>query len=860
MDASSGYNESFIFSPSSRSADPIPAPDKDDEGGAFFDASQGDEPEEQWRAPTAVGGQSFLAVPAEDPLVRHTEHSNAGSDIGSGFTVDEVDVPDVTGGHLQVGKVPENAILPGLTPAEEKPSGAEESLSTVGNDMVVSQNVHEVESADALTHADEPSACAFGQTGRVIQLAGTSKVVAPAASAVAAGELLPARSHISEEPTATEGLAGFTAAAGPDDTTRNASSDPAQFTGSGAASVSADGPVLVAPVSTGPSADEAADVEKQALADSTGRVVTSSIEEASEDVLAGGVRATESAALESSSPIGEEQQQSAAATGATAPASAAGSACAAEDMSASHSDISNSVYERWSSSFASVDVADIEEAVGSVHSVRQQLQQEVVSLRSLLSAVEAAESDAVTAEGAVGSAGQADLAEADRIASDLRWFRDVLERRAAELWGESSMLSDEAAALRRGLGQLRGRFEAVKARLGDARTELEARMERAEERMRDARGRREAVEAMAEKTKAEAQGEMEQALADERRIEERERECGELARQLEARRVDVDALVGQLASLEVQVEEIVGRGKGSEEGVEGDGVIVHAPVGMTASGVGFSNEEGGVGDDEPGNGQSGGDARTGMGAVGMKQRQQESSNLEGLEATQDESTADVADATAAEGIPQPAASSSASQQQIGAPSLVQVPASPSPSEAISDIDSVGLRGLEDLRQLDATSASTHSDITDMYASAASIQPATAATVASLLDEGGVAGDGGVASAGAEGHEVQREYCHVDAESEDRFDAHMRMMTELMMQGGDGTDPNPHGGNHGAPAHAFAVQHRDPPSLNGSAVMEVVDEDGWGVVIDAAHAMSASNISGHSSFSVNAGSSPRAIGE
>ena len=363
MDASSGYNESFIFSPSSRSADPIPAPDKDDEGGAFFDASQGEEPEEQWRAPTAVGGQSFLAVPAEDPLVRHTEHSNAGSDIGSGFTVDEVDVPDVTGGHLQVGKVPENAILPGLTPAEEKPSGAEESLSTVGNDMVVSQNVHEVESADALTHADEPSACAFGQTGRVIQLAGTSKVVAPAASAVAAGELLPARSHISEEPTATEGLAGFTAAAGPDDTTRNASSDPAQFTGSGAASLAADGLVPVAPVSTGPSTDEAADVEKQALADSADGVVTSRTEEVSEDVLAG-IRATESAALESSSPIGEEQQQSAAATGATAPASAAGSACAAEDMSASHSDISNSVYERWSSSFASVDVADIEEAVG----------------------------------------------------------------------------------------------------------------------------------------------------------------------------------------------------------------------------------------------------------------------------------------------------------------------------------------------------------------------------------------------------------------------------------------------------------------------------------------------------------------
>ncbi|CAI5457508.1 unnamed protein product [Closterium sp. Yama58-4] len=234
-----------------------------------------------------------------------------------------------------------------------------------------------------------------------------------------------------------------------------------------------------------------------------------------------------------------------------------------------HVDVPESLVNSWSRSFVEVEVSTIAHHVASTQDAKSRLDAQLASVQGLLAEVERAEQQAVAAESALSHAGEADVAEAENVLRHVVRSQQALEIRAAQVFGHRAQLQEDSKGLKARVEAIQGQFAEVERQVDEFRVVLEGRLERAKERICELERRRREREEAGKRKLEGAEREMGRVLGEVPGLERQERACAELADALVARHHEADVLEGQLAVLREDLAALV-RGVGRLPGLPGE--------------------------------------------------------------------------------------------------------------------------------------------------------------------------------------------------------------------------------------------------------------------------------------------------
>ncbi|CAI5962943.1 unnamed protein product [Closterium sp. NIES-65] len=240
-----------------------------------------------------------------------------------------------------------------------------------------------------------------------------------------------------------------------------------------------------------------------------------------------------------------------------------------EEEECEHVEVPESLVNSWSRSFVEVEVSTIAHHVASTRDAKSRLDAQLASVQTLLSEVERAEQQAAAAETALSHAGEADVAEAENVLRHVVRSQQALEIRAAQVFGHRAQLQEDSQGLKARVEAIQGQFADVERQVEELRVVLEGRLERARERIGELEKRRREREEAGRRKLEGAERDMGQVLGEVPGLERQERACAELADALVARHHEADVLEGQLAVLREDLAALV-RGVGRLPGLPGE--------------------------------------------------------------------------------------------------------------------------------------------------------------------------------------------------------------------------------------------------------------------------------------------------
>ncbi|CAI7857611.1 unnamed protein product [Closterium sp. NIES-53] len=239
-----------------------------------------------------------------------------------------------------------------------------------------------------------------------------------------------------------------------------------------------------------------------------------------------------------------------------------------EEQECEHVEVPESLVNSWSRSFVEVEVSTIAHHVATTRDAKSRLDAQLASVQTLLSEVERAEQQAAAAETALSHAGETDVAEAENLLQHVVRSQQVLEIRAAQVFGHRAQLQEDSQGLKARVEAIQGQFAEVERQVEELRAVLEGRLERARERIGELEKRRREREEAGRRKLEGAEREMGRVLGEVPGLERQERACAELADALVARHHEADVLEGQLAVLREDLAALV-RGVGRLPGLPG---------------------------------------------------------------------------------------------------------------------------------------------------------------------------------------------------------------------------------------------------------------------------------------------------
>ncbi|CAI5504325.1 unnamed protein product [Closterium sp. Naga37s-1] len=239
-----------------------------------------------------------------------------------------------------------------------------------------------------------------------------------------------------------------------------------------------------------------------------------------------------------------------------------------EEEECEHVEVPESLVNSWSRSFVEVEVSTIAHHVATTRDAKSRLDAQLASVQTLLSEVERAEQQAAAAETALSHAGETDVAEAENLLQHVVRSQQVLEIRAAQVFGHRAQLQEDSQGLKARVEAIQGQFAEVERQVEELRAVLEGRLERARERIGELEKRRREREEAGRRKLEGAEREMGRVLGEVPGLERQERACAELADALVARHHEADVLEGQLAVLREDLAALV-RGVGRLPGLPG---------------------------------------------------------------------------------------------------------------------------------------------------------------------------------------------------------------------------------------------------------------------------------------------------